>query len=253
MLLTLSKRLHSIYILRLFNDGIAMFFFYLSLLFFTSRRPRWSLGCVVFSLALGIKMNLLLFLPALAYILYTCLGLFPLLLHLSQIFSVQYLLAMPFLALPKQYLSTAFNFGRDFEWVWTVNWRWLGEETFSSRELKWGLLGAHLLGLGLCLLKWSGEEGGLYRLARRGITNPMRAASLSRRKMTPNRTSSPFVRLLMQTGMMTLLFSTNLLGILCSRSLHYQFYAWYAHSVPFLLFQTPYDLITRYVSSLQLP
>ena len=28
----------------------------------------------------------------------------------------------------------------------------------------------------------------------------------------------------------------NFVGIVCARSLHYQFYSWYFHSVPFLLF-----------------
>lgn len=31
------------------------------------------------------------------------------------------------------------------------------------------------------------------------------------------------------------LFTSNLIGIICARSLHYQFYAWYAQSLPLLL------------------
>ena len=34
-----------------------------------------------------------------------------------------------------------------------------------------------------------------------------------------------------------IMFSSNLLGVVCSRSLHFQFYVWYFHSLPFLLFQ----------------
>lgn len=33
-----------------------------------------------------------------------------------------------------------------------------------------------------------------------------------------------------------LLFTSNLIGIICSRSLHYQFHSWYFHQIPFLLF-----------------
>jgi alpha-1,3-mannosyltransferase len=38
-----------------------------------------------------------------------------------------------------------------------------------------------------------------------------------------------------------ILFTTNFIGIVCARSLHYQFYAWYAHSLPFLIYTTPFS------------
>lgn len=42
-----SYRVHSIYVLRLFNDTVAMFFLYLSLLYFTGK--QWNLGSFFYS------------------------------------------------------------------------------------------------------------------------------------------------------------------------------------------------------------
>lgn len=49
--LTLSKRAHSIFLLRLFNDPIAMLIFYLSVIALQiGGRKGWRLGCVLFRL-----------------------------------------------------------------------------------------------------------------------------------------------------------------------------------------------------------
>ena len=39
-----------------------------------------------------------------------------------------------------------------------------------------------------------------------------------------------------------ILFTSNLIGILFARSLHYQFYSWYALQIPFLAWKTPYPI-----------
>ncbi|RUS30337.1 ALG3 protein-domain-containing protein [Jimgerdemannia flammicorona] len=46
ILLTLSKRLHSIYVLRCFNDPVAMFFFYVCTL--AAVHHRWTVACVFY-------------------------------------------------------------------------------------------------------------------------------------------------------------------------------------------------------------
>ena len=46
--LTLSKRLHSIYVLRMFNEGVGMLFLYGAVVAWTASRPRWNIGCVLF-------------------------------------------------------------------------------------------------------------------------------------------------------------------------------------------------------------
>ena len=42
-----SYRVHSLFVLRLFNDGVSMFFLYISIYYFTQK--QWSIGCVFFS------------------------------------------------------------------------------------------------------------------------------------------------------------------------------------------------------------
>ncbi|XP_028548300.1 dol-P-Man:Man(5)GlcNAc(2)-PP-Dol alpha-1,3-mannosyltransferase-like [Dendrobium catenatum] len=41
------------------------------------------------------------------------------------------------------------------------------------------------------------------------------------------------------------MFVGNFIGIICARSLHYQFYSWYFFSLPFLLWKTPFPTIIR--------
>ena len=50
--------MHSIFVLRLFNDCFAMLFAYVAVLLFQSR--RWVLGAAAFSLGVSVKMNVLL-------------------------------------------------------------------------------------------------------------------------------------------------------------------------------------------------
>ncbi|VDM59040.1 unnamed protein product [Angiostrongylus costaricensis] len=208
-------RIHSIFVLRLFNDPVAMLLFYLAANFFISQ--QWLIGCVMYSLAVSIKMNVLLFVPSVFFILLLNVGIWRTALYLVCCAAVQVYVGMPFLMYdPTSYIQRSFDLGRVFLFKWTVNWRFLPEEVFLSSRLHLALLSCHLVVLmvfGYYL--WFRSHGGL-RASLIELSYGIRT----------------------RTGVETLyaLFTANLIGITFARSLHYQFYCWYYHQLPFLLF-----------------
>lgn len=66
-LLVISKRLHSIFLLRLFNDCFAVGALFLAI--YAYQRRSWAVGSVAYSFAVGTKMSILLAGPAIGSIL----------------------------------------------------------------------------------------------------------------------------------------------------------------------------------------
>ncbi|KAG0214472.1 dolichyl-P-Man:Man(5)GlcNAc(2)-PP-dolichol alpha-1,3-mannosyltransferase [Mortierella sp. GBA30] len=234
ILLCLSKRLHSIYILRLFNDPVAMLFLYAATLSFLHR--RWTLSSVLFSLAVSVKMNILLFFPAFGYLLWQTQGIVGTILQLTIMILIQVLLSLPFtLHHPESYLRKAFEFSRVFQYQWTVNWKFLDEKTFLSQDLSRFLLAGHLIVLfAFVFLRWSRSEGGIMPVIMRGLTASKTVLSIHAQYLKPSH-------------VLTLLFTSNFIGIVFARSLHYQFYSWYAMTLPYLLWQTRLPIVVRVV------
>ncbi|XP_075794222.1 dol-P-Man:Man(5)GlcNAc(2)-PP-Dol alpha-1,3-mannosyltransferase isoform X3 [Pelodiscus sinensis] len=216
-----SYRIHSIYILRLFNDPVAMTILFLAVNLFLEE--RWSWGCFFFSLAVSVKMNVLLFAPGLLFLLLWRFGLLGTIPKLSICALLQVALGLPFLlANPVGYVTRSFDLGRQFLFKWTVNWRFLPEEVFQHRAFHLALLAAHLGALGLFALhRWHRSEENLLSL----LKDP------TERKSPP--------QALTANQVVFVLFSSNFIGVCCSRSLHYQFYVWYFHTLPYLLWCTP--------------
>nr|XP_031361485.1 LOW QUALITY PROTEIN: dol-P-Man:Man(5)GlcNAc(2)-PP-Dol alpha-1,3-mannosyltransferase [Lonchura striata domestica] len=216
-----SYRIHSIFVLRLFNDPVAMAILFLAINLFLEE--RWSWGCLLFSLAVSVKMNILLFAPGLLFLLLQRFGLLGCIPKLCICALLQVLLGLPFLLVnPVGYLTRSFDLGRQFQFKWTVNWRFLPEEVFHNRVFHATLLLAHLAGLGLFALhRWHSSKENILTL----LKDPAKRKPASPR-LTVNR-------------IVFILFSSNFLGVCCSRSLHYQFYVWYFHTLPYLLWCTP--------------
>eukprot|EP00050_Salpingoeca_kvevrii_P000602 m.152115 g.152115 ORF g.152115 m.152115 type:complete len:514 (-) comp10159_c3_seq7:1210-2751(-) len=224
VLLSASYRMHSIYALRLFNDPVAMILLYLAVLLFLKR--RWTTGCILFSLAVSVKMNILLFAPGLAILLMFELGVLHAFLNIALCGLIQLGLAWPFLMVNAWgYLVRSFNLGRQFFYIWTVNWRCVSEDVFLDRRFQLALLLGHV-----ALLAWFAWRRWLPRGALQlSFGRPAKPAGFSPRTTT------------------LILFTSNLIGIAFSRSLHYQFYSWYWHTLPFLLWCTRLPIILRLV------
>uniref|UniRef100_A0A7S1KNQ2 dolichyl-P-Man:Man5GlcNAc2-PP-dolichol alpha-1,3-mannosyltransferase n=1 Tax=Percolomonas cosmopolitus TaxID=63605 RepID=A0A7S1KNQ2_9EUKA len=219
VMLCASRRIHSIFVLRLFNDCVAMFFLYCATLIFTY--DYWMLGCLVFSFALSVKMNILLFLPGLLVLLTKRFGVWKMPMYVTGIALVQVVLALPFLYTePHSYMKGAFDFGRKFFFKWTVNFKFLPEEVFLSDEFHKLLLAATALTLIVFGFKWTRMDGGPLKTIFRGAP-----VSFKTHKIAPEH-------------IVWILFTSNFVGIVFSRSLHFQFYVWYYHTLPFLLFYT---------------
>ncbi|EMC91608.1 glycosyltransferase family 58 protein [Baudoinia panamericana UAMH 10762] len=234
-LLILSKRMHSIFMLRLFNDGFAVFFLFLAI--YCYQRRLWTVGSLAYSFGLGVKMSLLLALPAVGMVLWQGMGRDRALRQAMLMGQMQVLLGYPFLAAnPRSYLFRAFEFSRQFLFKWTVNWRFVGEETFLSRSFSISLLAAHATLLVASLnTRWLKPMNASLPGSIRNLLTPPPAQEQAKieRRVTPD-------------YILTTILTAVIIGCLCARSLHYQFYTYIAWSTPFLLWRSGMHPVLMY-------
>ncbi|KAL6799861.1 glycosyltransferase family 58 protein [Trichoderma sp. SZMC 28012] len=236
-LLILSKRLHSVFVLRCFNDCFAAFFLWLSIYFF--QRRVWTVGALAYTIGLGVKMSLLLVLPAVVIVLFLGRGFKGALRLLWLMVQVQLLLAIPFITTNwRGYLGRAFELSRQFKFEWTVNWRMLGEELFLSRGFSITLLAFHALFLLIFIL------GRWLKIKERTVLGMIPYVLRFQSPFTEQEELSISHRVVTPRYIMSALLSANVVGLLFARSLHYQFYAYLAWATPFLLWTaTPNPLV----------
>ncbi|KAI2808525.1 dolichyl-P-Man:Man(5)GlcNAc(2)-PP-dolichol alpha-1,3-mannosyltransferase [Blomia tropicalis] len=202
-----SHRVHSIFVLRLFNDPIAIFLFYVSLYYFVQN--KWTIGCAFYSLAVSVKMNILLFAPALFLVLVENHSkLFNVVQKLAICAIIQIVLGLPFLmTYPISYIRSSFNLGRVFLHQWTVNYRFLPEDIFVDKYFHLSLLTAHIaVLLAFFFKRW-------ITVIRKLLNWILLRGSSDKINRQPN-----------GSRIVLTMFIANLIGITFARSLHYQFY-----------------------------
>lgn len=206
-LLALSKRLHSIYLLRCFNDGVAALLTLLGTLVLA--RGAWIGAVVVFSAAVSVKMSALLAAPPVAAVMLQGATPARFAVAVGAGVALQLALAAPFLTtFPRQYVSRAFEFSRVFMYKWSVNWQMLPEPVFLGKPLATALLAGHLVTLAWFWgARWSAADGGPGRT--------VAAFFSSATRKTPRPRLNP-------AHVVTTVAVGNFVGIVFARSLHYQ-------------------------------
>jgi len=215
VLLCLSRRIHSVFVLRLFNDCFGMFFIYFAIYLFL--RDRWTLGCLIYSFSVSIKMNGLLFAPGVGLLMLRRFGWKKTLTNIFWCILVQVIFGLPFLVTNFfSYLKGTFDIGRVFQYKWSVNWQFIPAHLFVTQT--WGILM-----LTCTVLVW------LFFIFRKW-NHPKELKKILFSWKSNEKLSGTYI--------ITVLFTSNFIGIIFARSLHYQFYSWYFHTIPYLLWVT---------------
>lgn len=141
----------------------------------------------------------------------------------------------PFRKRAPSYFARAFELTREFLYKWTVNWRFIDEETFLSKPFALGLLGLHA-----ALLIWFATTRWI-KPSQRSVRNFLKLVG------DDPRDQDDISRRVTPRFIMTTLLTATVIGMLCARSLHYQFYAYLAWATPFLLWRAGFHPIVQYV------
>jgi len=191
-------------------------------------------------------MNVLLYAPSIFVLLLQYHSLQTALESIAVAAMVQVAVGLPFLLHnPWAYLKMSFDLGRQFIHHWSVNFKFVPEHIFLSRKFAIGLLGMHVLGLALfATYRWctfskevSYTNGPTQH--EKGLTILFKRMRLWRKDEDQNDWSDED-RVRMNQHMAWVLASGQLVGVAFARSLHYQFYSWYFHSLPLLLWMAPF-------------
>ena len=255
--LFISKRIRSLYVLRLFNDCWAMLFLVVALTLIAGvparnghRARNWVLGCFFYSFAVSIKMNVLLFAPGMLYVMLRTLPVVKVVGCLCVCATWQVLAGLPFLLHDYEaYLSKAFELGRVFTQRWSVNYQFIDNELFVSPQFGTALLAATVATWVLVWrTRWSrrafltSAEAKTLRPVLRDVLHDAPVATIG-----GSETVAEAEERAAFTATVLTFFESNLIGVVFARSLHYQFYTWFFFSIPLVLAYTAYPRLLRLV------
>jgi len=183
----------------------------------------WAVGSVLFSLAVSVKMNIFLFAPAMLLLLLLVDGAHFAISNISICAMVQFAVGAPFLYNNfVNYIRCAFGGFGDLKHKWTVNLKFLPEDIFLSRSTTVLLLCCHVSVLiAFVMRKWSNDIERPALLARSAQKFSSSTADIS----------------LSHERIVSTMLICNFVGVVFSRSLHFQFYCWYFHALPLLLWR----------------
>lgn len=108
---------------------------------------------------------------------------------------------------------------------WTVNFKFLPEEIFLSKKLSILLLLMTLLMIVIFAYKWINENNKI-------LTKYGKKSIIGIGNLAPN-----FI--------IVTIFTSNFIGVAFARTLHYQFYSWYFHTIPYLLWHINIPIIIK--------
>ena len=150
--------------------------------------------------------------------------------------AAQILYGYPFRKRAPSYFSKAFEFSRVFLYKWTVNWRFIPESMFLSKPFALGLLGVHV-----GLLFWFAKTRWM-KPSKRNFREFIKLAIPAKEPCDQD----DMARRITPDFIMTTILTATMIGMLCARSLHYQFFAYIAWATPFLLWKSGFHPIAQY-------
>jgi alpha-1,3-mannosyltransferase len=216
VLLLLQAKYKFVGITHQFNDCFMMICCLMAIHF-------WQYGylwisATLLGIAVNIKMSALLMIPGYALTVAFEAGLIRAVLSVAWIIGLQIIIGIEFLmANPQAYFSMAYNFDRVFLKQEQVNFQFMTQEFMHSDGFNKFLLAMHLGFLLLFLVfKWTDN-----------LLKDVRLFDLLG-DLTKRREICQYKSLL-------IIFTSNLIGMMCSRGTHQQFYSWYSYSFPFLV------------------
>lgn len=129
----------------------------------------------------------------------------------------------------RAYVFRSFQLNRQFLYQWTVNWRFVPVSIFLSSQFSYSLLAAHAaLLLLFASTRWTVPS-------RRSLPGMLKLFLDSDADWRETEEISDRIK---ADWIMTTMLTANAIGMLCARSLHYQFYSWLCWTTPYLLWKS---------------